>query len=1021
MNMRHHFYCFILALFAGCWFAAGLLSPLHAQMVSVVNSAENDEFAYAWDDTATENIDESIDGICMDEKKRCTLQAALQEASALGQAAYVTFTGAGLGVITVDFLNGQNGFGPPSGSRIKGTNGLPYINGSGPFSFLMALEDNTTIQGLTFSNATEAIDVAGSGNIIGGSAPDERNIFFGMKQAAINLIGDDNVVKGNYIGITSGGTANANQFGVFVTNSSRNVIGGTTPGEANVISGNKQGIALVGDSTESGLTFGHNEIIGNLIGTDPTGTSKIPNEFGITVQFQHALTIGSLVHPGKRNIISGNSVSGISLGANADTTYILGNYIGTDITGVYWLGNQTGIQLGPGSRRSLVVNNLISTNLEGITIAGYEGTPDLLSTGHVISGNTIMLNQLRGISIDYHATDNIIGSSLTQNFTPNIIAYNGTQGALAPSAGITVAGYPGLGIPHGNTIRKNDFVGNTSRGILFDRAVSVQNGMKPPVIRIYTVYGDGTSLVYGTHHRPGSLIDIYSAQGGSSTTFQGRQWLASGYVDGNGEFSVSMDSCTCSRLIAIATDASGNSSEFSRSFATRPGVLSSNLSAGANAVSPSAGPPNSTTNLYPGATSNAYTWVGPTNKPGMVPSSAAGTYVAVDTILPGVGYWIKYDTPATDSISGALYLEDSVTVAAGWNFIGSISDPVPVSEIGSIPGGLVTSQFFGYTSSYNVVDTLFPGQAYWVKVNQGGTLVFASSDGPLSDSLISIVPDAEMPPPPPPEVLGSTTTAQLSLNQGWNMVSVPINALDFHKTVIFPDAISNVFSYTAGQYASEDTLGNGAGYWVKYGSAINQDITGYPLPADTFDVTAGWNLIGSIGDPVPVSQITSTPGGMIASQFFGYDLFYSNADTLIPGKAYWVKVNQAGQLNLSSTVTTSSTRISIVPTEELPPSPPESEIPHPQSAIPREFSLEQNYPNPFNPSTVIRYQLPVDSYVTLRIFNVLGEAVATITNGTEEAGYKSAVWNASAVPSGMYFYKLQAGTFVETKKLLLLK
>ncbi len=1019
--MRHHFYFFNLVLFVGCWLAAGLFSPLHAQMVSVVNSAENDEFAYAWDDTLTEDIDESMDGICMDEKKRCTLQAALQEASALGQAAYVTFTGAGLGVITVDFLNGQMGFGPPSGSRIKGTNGLPYINGAGPFSFLMALEDNTTIQGLTFSNATEAIDVAGSGNIIGGSAPDERNIFFGMKQAAINLIGDDNVVKGNYIGITSGGTANANQFGVFVTNSSRNVIGGTTPGEANVISGNKQGIALVGDSTETGLTFGHNEIIGNLIGTDPTGTSKIPNEFGITVQFQHALTIGSLVHPGKRNIISGNSVSGISLGANADTTYILGNYIGTDITGVYWLGNQTGIQLGPGSKRSAVANNLISTNTVGISISGYEGTPDLLSTGHRISGNTIILNQACGISIDYHATDNIIGSALTLDFAPNTIWNNGAQGTLASSAGIIIKGYQGLGIPHGNTIRKNDFQGNVSRGIRFARTSAEQNGIRPPVIRVYTVYGDGTSLVYGTHHRPGSLIDIYTAQAGSSTTFQGRQWLASGYVDGNGEFSVSMDSCTCSRLIAIATDASGNSSEFSRSFATRPGVLSSTFSVGANAVSPSAGPPNSTTNLYPGATSNAYTWIGPTNTPGMTPYSASGTYVAVDTIIPGVGYWIKYDATATDSISGTLYLEDSITVTSGWNFIGSISDPVAVSDIGSIPGGLVTSQFFGYSSSYNVVDTLFPGNAYWVKVNQSGTLILASSDGPLPDSLITIVPDAETPPPPPPEVLGNTTTAQLNLNQGWNMVSVPITASDFHKTVIFPDAISNVFSYTAGQYASEDTLRNGAGYWVKYGSAMNQDVTGYPLPADTFDVSAGWNLIGSIGNPIPVSQITSTPGGMIASQFFGYDLFYSNADTLIPGKAYWVKVNQAGQLNLSPTFTTSSNRIVIVPTEEIPPSPPESEIRHSQFTIPREFLLEQNFPNPFNPSTVIRYQLANDSYVTLKIYNVLGEEVVMLVDEIQDAGFKSVQLDAGKMSSGVYTYRLIAGAYTATKKMLLMK
>ena len=110
--------------------------------------------------------------------------------------------------------------------------------------------------------------------------------------------------------------------------------------------------------------------------------------------------------------------------------------------------------------------------------------------------------------------------------------------------------------------------------------------------------------------------------------------------------------------------------------------------------------------------------------------------------------------------------------------------------------------------------------------------------------------------------------------------------------------------------------------------------------------------------------------------------------------------------------------IRIVPSEELPPAPPELAT---SNLKPVTFTLEQNYPNPFNPSTVIRYSLPVNSYVTLKVYNMLGEEVARLIDGIEDAGYKSVEFDASKFPSGIYAYRLSAGTFVDVKKLLLLK
>jgi hypothetical protein len=84
-------------------------------------------------------------------------------------------------------------------------------------------------------------------------------------------------------------------------------------------------------------------------------------------------------------------------------------------------------------------------------------------------------------------------------------------------------------------------------------------------------------------------------------------------------------------------------------------------------------------------------------------------------------------------------------------------------------------------------------------------------------------------------------------------------------------------------------------------------------------------------------------------------------------------------------------------------------------------NLDQNYPNPFNPSTTIRYGLPSMAHVTLSIFNTLGQQVATLVNETQDAGYHDARFDASGLASGVYFYRIVAGSFVKTKTLLLLR
>ncbi len=89
--------------------------------------------------------------------------------------------------------------------------------------------------------------------------------------------------------------------------------------------------------------------------------------------------------------------------------------------------------------------------------------------------------------------------------------------------------------------------------------------------------------------------------------------------------------------------------------------------------------------------------------------------------------------------------------------------------------------------------------------------------------------------------------------------------------------------------------------------------------------------------------------------------------------------------------------------------------------IPNQFELFQNYPNPFNPTTTVRYTLPKESKVKIVVYNMLGEVVTVLVDDLQEAGNYEVNFEASRMASGVYIYRIQAGDFVETKKMVLMK
>ena len=90
-------------------------------------------------------------------------------------------------------------------------------------------------------------------------------------------------------------------------------------------------------------------------------------------------------------------------------------------------------------------------------------------------------------------------------------------------------------------------------------------------------------------------------------------------------------------------------------------------------------------------------------------------------------------------------------------------------------------------------------------------------------------------------------------------------------------------------------------------------------------------------------------------------------------------------------------------------------------SLPASFALKQNYPNPFNPTTTIGFSVSVSTHCTLRIFNLLGQELSTLVDELKAPGSYTTTWNGANKPSGVYLYRLQAGQFSETKKLILLR
>jgi hypothetical protein len=230
------------------------------------------------------------------------------------------------------------------------------------------------------------------------------------------------------------------------------------------------------------------------------------------------------------------------------------------------------------------------------------------------------------------------------------------------------------------------------------------------------------------------------------------------------------------------------------------------------------------------------------------------------------------------------------------------------------------------------------------------------------------------------ERLPDKITLPSSISNGWNMISVPVDVTYYTKSVLYPNSTSNAFAYQSGTgYVAKDTLSKGVGYWLKFGTIDTVKYKGFIIGKDSIPVKTGWNMIGSISALLPTGKITSSPSGVVTSNYFGYtgSTGYFVSNSIEPGRAYWVKVGTDCKLILDTASSSSSGQ---TPSEEPPPAPGSPSTPilyspsNGTTGVPRTPTLSW-----FAAERATTYRLQVSLFSDFRSF-VLNDSTITTTS-----------------------------------------
>ena len=324
----------------------------------------------------------------------------------------------------------------------------------------------------------------------------------------------------------------------------------------------------------------------------------------------------------------------------------------------------------------------------------------------------------------------------------------------------------------------------------------------------------------------------------------------------------------------------------------------------------------------------------------------SGTYVPVDSLVNGKGYWLKFNRDTTYNQLGLTVYPKNIPVSSGWNLIGPFDENIPVNTIISTPPGIVTSAYYKYSNAYSITDTLKKGKGYWVQASASGILMKNTSDNN------------------PSVLLGD------SLN-------------NFTKIIV------------------TDNDNNSSTLYLAKTNQITQNYDLPPVPpSGIFDIRFGSDkLVESFGQNHNIKlNSTSFPYKIKITNIQNHRLRIVDAVT---GNLFNKVAQEGAEIEMNMNLD------NLVLIEE--------------GILPVTYNLSQNYPNPFNPSTTIKYQIPSDGNVRIVIYDILGKEVQLLVNGFEKAGNYQITFNAMNLASGVYFYKMQSGSFSDMKRMLILK
>jgi hypothetical protein len=379
-----------------------------------------------------------------------------------------------------------------------------------------------------------------------------------------------------------------------------------------------------------------------------------------------------------------------------------------------------------------------------------------------------------------------------------------------------------------------------------------------------------------------------------------------------------------------------------------------------------------------------------------------GSYIERTELVEGEGYWINIQQEGEVLMSGEAISEVAVALREGWNLIAGPTEAVALSGADDPLDLIIPGTLFRYVGSYLASDSLHPGFGYWVLSSGDGDITLGGH-AEASDKLARAGSDIA-------SVLG--LFAELRFQSGADYAGGTADA---------------GFGAGAGAHAGKDALR------VYFDGSLPAEMSPLsflmpPLaPGLGLDVRTedGFRLSESSAVRLNIRQgvhpvvlaIRSADGGLSEADSDGRGLGTEIRTNL--RRVAMFRVEQwDGDMLLAEVMLRAGDPLLL---KERTGSLVVSSLGESDELLPAEFALEQNFPNPFNPSTTIRYALPEAGQVRLEVFTVTGQRVAVLAEGERSAGWHTVTFDGLALASGVYIYRLQAGGFVQTRKLMLVK